>query len=46
MELIAGNILELINKLDSLPFKIWVIEPNVAIANLKHLNRYIYHTFN
>lgn len=35
MELMASNMLELINKLDSLPLKICVIDPNVAIANLK-----------
>lgn len=27
--------LELINRLDSLPFKICVIDPNVAMENLK-----------
>lgn len=35
MELIVDSMLELINKLDSFPFKICVIDPNVAIANLK-----------
>jgi hypothetical protein len=31
----TDNMLEFINRLDSLPFKIWVIDPNVAIANLE-----------
>jgi len=43
MELIADNILELINRLDSLSFKICVIDPNVAIANLKIYNWYRTH---